>query len=160
MAYGKLQLSDEFSISVGKLPTLVGAELPFTEQNANIERGLLWWQEPGSSRGVQANYASGPLSIALSWNDGYYTNVWNTFSGLISYAIDGANTLGLRCVSHAGSRVAFPGNQISYPMYTYNSAPGDLWDCMSNTRRPQPWRPDQLRASAFWRAISSRRNGA
>ena len=93
VAYGKLQLTDSFSISAGKLPTLVGAELAFTPQNINIERGLLWWQEPITSRGVQANYASGPLSIALSWNDGFYTNVWNTGSGLISYAFNSANTL-------------------------------------------------------------------
>src|SRR3569832_2152289 len=93
VAYGKLQLTDSFSISAGKLPPLVGAELAFTPQNIKIERGLLWWQEPVSSRGVQANYSSGPLSIALSWNDGYYTNVWNTGSGLISYAFNSAYTL-------------------------------------------------------------------
>ena len=52
IAYLKLQFTDGFSIQAGKLPTLVGAELPTTVQNINIERGLLWFQEPLVSRGV------------------------------------------------------------------------------------------------------------
>lgn len=122
VAYAKFQLTDEFSIQAGKLPTLVGAELPFTTQNANIERGLLWWQEPIVSRGVQANYASGPLSISVSWNDGYYSNVWNTFSGLISYAINDANTLAFD-TSITPDRGLIDGHQIYDLMYTYNAAP-------------------------------------
>ena len=122
VAYGKFQLTDTFSVSAGKLPTLVGAELPFTMQNSNIERGLLWWQEPVVSRGVQPNYASGPLSIAVSWNDGFYSDVWNTFSGLISYAFDSSNTLAFDA-SITPDRNTVPGNQIYDLMYTYNSAP-------------------------------------
>ena len=122
VAFGKLQLTDSFSISAGKLPTLVGAELAFTPQNINIERGLLWWQEPVSSRGVQANYASGPLSIALSWNDGYYTDVWNTASGLVSYAFDGSNTLAFDA-SFTPDSGGVSGSQIYDLMYTYNAAP-------------------------------------
>jgi len=122
VAYGKLQLTDSFSISAGKLPTLVGAELAFTPQNINIERGLLWFQEPISSRGVQANYSSGPLSIALSWNDGFYTNVWNTGSGLISYAFNSANTLAFDA-SFTPDYGGISGNQIYDLMYTYNADP-------------------------------------
>ena len=122
VAYGKIQFDDSFSISAGKLPTLVGAELAFTPQNFNIERGLLWWQEPVSSVGVQANYASGPLSVAVSWNDGYYTGVWNSGSALVSYAIDGSNTLAFDAsvTANAGSVL---GNQIYDVMYTYSAAP-------------------------------------
>lgn len=122
VAYGKIQLSDEFSIEAGKLPTLVGAELAFTPQNINIERGLLWWQEPIVSRGVQLNYASGPLSISVSWNDGYYSNVWNSGSGLISYAIDSANTLAFD-VSETPDYGTTAGGQIYDLMYTYSNAP-------------------------------------
>jgi hypothetical protein len=122
VAYGKLQLTDSFSISAGKLPTLVGAEVAFTPQNINIERGLLWWQEPIWSRGVQANYSSGPLSIAVSWNDGYYTNVWNTGSGLISYAFNSANTLAFD-VSFTPDYSGTSGNQIYNLMYTYSADP-------------------------------------
>jgi hypothetical protein len=122
MAYGKIQLDDSFSIEAGKLPTLVGAELAFTPQNINIERGLLWWQEPLVSRGVQANYASGPLSVSLSWNDGSYTNIWNTGSGLISFAIDSSDTLAFDA-SVTAARNGYAGNQIYDLMYSYSADP-------------------------------------
>ena len=128
LAYGKIQLDDNFSIEAGKLPTLIGAELGFTTQNINIERGLLWNQEPLVSRGVQANYVDGPLSIALSWNDGSYTNVWNTGSGLISYAIDSSDTIAFDAEvvpdQHtSNNHVRNPGQQIYDLMYTYTSDP-------------------------------------
>ncbi len=63
--YVKLAPNDAFSIQVGKLPTLIGAEYGFTFQNMNIERGLLWNQEPIVSRGVQANYTMGPLALSV-----------------------------------------------------------------------------------------------
>ena len=74
-------LADSFSIEAGKLPTLIGDEYTFTFENMNIERGLLWNQEPAVSRGVQANYTAGPLTSRVSWNDGYYSNVYNWISG-------------------------------------------------------------------------------
>jgi hypothetical protein len=128
IAYGKIQFNDAFSISAGKLPTLVGTELGFTPQNLNIERGLLWYQEPLYSRGVQVNYASGPLSIAVSWNDGAYTNVWSSFSGLISYAIDSENTVAFDAsvtpdMTNHLYEDRRPGQQIYDLMYTYASGP-------------------------------------
>ncbi|MGN6516153.1 MAG: outer membrane beta-barrel protein, partial [Rhizomicrobium sp.] len=120
IAYLKLQLNDEFSIQAGKLPTLIGAELPTTVQNINIERGLLWFQEPLVSRGVQVNYASGPLSISLSWNDGLYSNVWNTFSGLISYSMGDAGTLAFDS-SITPARDFVPASQIYNLMYSVTS---------------------------------------
>lgn len=41
VAYGKVQITPEFSIQAGLLPTLVGAESTFSFQNMNISRGLL-----------------------------------------------------------------------------------------------------------------------
>ncbi len=43
-----------FSVEVGELPTLIGAEYTFSFENTNIERGLLWNQEtlPTSTRPV------------------------------------------------------------------------------------------------------------
>jgi hypothetical protein len=122
VAFAKLQLTDNFSISAGKLPTLVGAELAFTPQNFNIERGLLWWQEPVSSRGVQVNFASGPVSVALSWNDGFYSNVLNSGSGLVSFAIDESNTVAFDA-SITPDYSGVSGSQIYDVMYTFNSAP-------------------------------------
>ena len=96
VAYIKLQGDGDFadwSIQGGKLFTLTGDEYNFTFENMNIERGLLWNIEPAISRGVQVNYANGPLTLSLSWNDGYYSNVLNTLSGLVSYVFSPADTL-------------------------------------------------------------------
>lgn len=93
VAYAKAIVSQELSISAGALPTLIGAESTFTFQNMNVERGLLWNQEPAISRGVQVNYANGPLSAAISVNDGYYSGKYNWVAGTVSYAIDTANTV-------------------------------------------------------------------
>jgi hypothetical protein len=91
----KIAANDSLSILVGKLPTLIGNEYTFTFENMNIERGLLWNQEPALSRGVQVNYAGGPVSLALSWNDGFYSNRFNWISRSLGYTIDMANSVSL-----------------------------------------------------------------
>ncbi|MGT2492308.1 outer membrane beta-barrel protein [Cupriavidus basilensis] len=58
--------AENFSVMVGKLPTLIGAGARSQFQNMNIERGLLWNQENAVNRGVQVNYAAGPLTLAAS----------------------------------------------------------------------------------------------
>ena len=98
VAYVKLQGDGDFadwSIEGGKLPTLTGNEYNFTFEDMNIERGLLWNIEPAISRGVQVNYANGPVTLSLSWNDGYYSNVLNTLSGLASYVFSSVRYAGL-----------------------------------------------------------------
>ena len=131
LAYLKLQLSDTFSVEAGKLPTLFGAEYTFTTENMNIERGLLWNLEPAISRGIQANYASGPLSASVSLNDGYYSNKYNWVSGLVSYAFDAKNTLafagggnvGTSGTSTFATSPVLNNSEIYDLMYTYTSAP-------------------------------------
>ena len=91
--YLKLASSDNFSVEIGKLPTLIGAEYAFTFENMNIARGLLWAQEPTVSRGVQVNYNSGPFSLVLSLNDGFYSNRYNWISSSLGYTIDSANSV-------------------------------------------------------------------
>ena len=130
-AFVKVALADNFSIQAGKLPTLIGAEYSFTIENMNIERGLLWNQEPAVSRGVQVNYSSGPFSLSVSWNDGYYSDRFNWVSGLASYAIDSSNTIAIAGGANIGktdySTFATPffqnNSQILNLLYTYNSAP-------------------------------------
>lgn len=93
VAYVKIAPNSNFSFEAGQLPTLIGAELAFTYQNANIERGLLWNTEPLFSRGVQANFSSGPWSASVSWNDGYYSGDYTTLSGLVTYTFKNNDTL-------------------------------------------------------------------
>lgn len=131
IAYGKFVLTDEISLQVGKLPTLIGAEYAFTFQNMNIARGLLWAQEPLISRGIQGNYASGPFTFAVSFNDGFYSNNYNWVSGLASYALDKENTIAVagggsfKSVSRSSfvTPVAQNNSRIINVIYTYNSAP-------------------------------------
>lgn len=93
VAYLKIAPTDTFNIEAGKLPTLVGAEYTFTFENLNIERGLLWNEEPAISRGVQGNYTMGPLAFSLAFTDGAYTNRYNQLSGSVAYTINSANTV-------------------------------------------------------------------
>ncbi|MDB5450610.1 MAG: hypothetical protein JWQ52_1738 [Phenylobacterium sp.] len=93
VAFLKIAPSSSFNIMIGKLPTLIGAEYTFTFENMNIARGLLWNQEPAISRGVQANYSKGPLTISASINDGYYSNRYTTGSALVSYVLSPADTV-------------------------------------------------------------------
>ena len=67
----KLVPNAMFSIEAGALPTLIGGEYTFTFENMNIERGLLWGQEPAVSKGVQGNFTNGPIAISLAYTDGY-----------------------------------------------------------------------------------------
>jgi hypothetical protein len=92
-AYLKLAPRTDFSLLIGKLPTLIGAEYTFTFENLNIERGLLWNQENAVNRGVQVNYAKGKLSSSFSWNDGFYSNRYNWITGTAAYAFNAANSL-------------------------------------------------------------------
>jgi hypothetical protein len=131
VAYVKAVISPELSVMVGLLPTMVGAESTFTFQNINIERGLLWNQEPAISRGVQINYAHGPLSAAVSLNDGYYSGKLNWFSSTLSYAIDssnsisivGAGSLSRNDKSSTATPLVQNNSNIFNLIYSYNSGP-------------------------------------
>ncbi|MGH9355193.1 MAG: outer membrane beta-barrel protein, partial [Terriglobia bacterium] len=91
--YLKLAPKGNFSVEIGALPTLIGAEYTFTFENMNIERGLLWNQENAVNRGVQINDSIGHLSGSISWNDGFYSNRYTWLLGSLSYSINAANTL-------------------------------------------------------------------
>ena len=93
VAYVKIAPSSDFNVEVGKLFTLQGAENAFTFQNFNIERGLLWNQTATINRGIQANYAHGPLSVSLSLNDGFYSKKYNWLSGTIGYALSSKDSI-------------------------------------------------------------------
>ena len=130
-AYLKIAPTDSFSIIAGRLPSLIGAEQAFTFENMNIERGLLWAQEPTVSQGVQANYTVGPVAFSLSLNDGYYSNRYNWLSGAITWTIDKQNSLEFVAggnLGHTGtSTFATPlaqNNSAIYNLiYTYSNGP-------------------------------------
>ena len=140
----KLAPSDTFSLEVGKLPTLIGDEYTFTFENMNIERGLLWNQEPSVSRGIQANYIAGPVTLALSWNDGYYSNTYNWLSGSLAYTIDGANSVSLIGGGHFGrtthasfaTPLAQNNGEIYNLIYTHTAGPWTISPYLQYSRVP------------------------
>lgn len=115
--YVKLAPSDSFSVEVGKLPTLIGAEYTFSFENLNVERGLLWNQENAVNRGVQVNYTKGPLALSASWNDGMYSNkyAWAWLSA--TYTIDAADTL---AVIASGATRHTSESTLATPLYQNN----------------------------------------
>jgi hypothetical protein len=104
-----------FNVEVGELPTLVGAEYTFDFENMNIERGLLWNQENAITRGIQLNETYKKLTLAFSWNDGYFSNRYTSFSGSLAYAINAANTLTFVGAGNAGAYARTPANINVFP---------------------------------------------
>ncbi len=148
---------DNFSISAGKLPTLIGDEYTFTFENMNIQRGLLWNQEPAISDGVQANYSDGPLSLAISVNDGFYSQSLNWISGLASYGFNGgADTVAFVAGGNLGHNpVTLPfatpvinNGSIFNLIYTHTSGSWTIspyLQYISAPGRSDPWRPEGRR---------------
>ena len=100
--------SPDFSVEVGKLPTLIGAENVFTFQNFNIERGLLWNVEPVISRGVQLNSHLGPVRVSVSWNDGYSSNRYDWLDGDLVWSPAGGGSVEF----YAGGNLGQPGGEV------------------------------------------------
>jgi hypothetical protein len=142
VAYVKLQPTPEISVQIGKLPTLIGAEYTFTFQNMNIERGLLWNQEPAVSEGVQVNYSKGKITASVSLNDGFYSNRYNWLSGLVTYAFSAKDSLtfdgGASLSTYARSTPATPLLQnnggIFNVMYTHTDGPWSVTPYFQYTR--------------------------
>jgi hypothetical protein len=107
-----------FNVEVGELPTLIGAEYTFDFENMNIERGLLWNQENAINRGIQLNETYKKLTLALSWNDGFFSNRYTWLTGSLAYAINASNTLTFVGGGNAG---VYGKNTLATPLYLNNS---------------------------------------
>jgi hypothetical protein len=129
--YLKIAPTSNFSIMAGNLPTLFGQEYSFTFQNMNIERGLLWSQENIVNRGVQANYTLGPVTAALSWNNGFYSKSYTWVTGAVTWAVNSSNSVefvgggqvGFSHFSNFATPLLANNSQIYDLEYTYSSSP-------------------------------------
>jgi len=122
VAYAKL-VKGNFNIEIGSLPTIIGDEYTFTFENMNIERGLLWNQEPAISRGIQINDTYKKLTVAFSWNDGFYSDRYTSLSGSLAFAINAANTVTFAAGGNAGTyaRTNCPGTFVcATPIFQNN----------------------------------------
>lgn len=95
VAYGKFVINDAWSIQGGRMPTLIGSEAPFTFQNLNIQRGLLFNQENTINHGVQLNYSEGPISASFAGTDGFFSGDLTWFTGSVTYKLDDQNSVGV-----------------------------------------------------------------
>lgn len=123
VAFVKLVPNEMVSVMAGKLPTLIGPESPFTFQNFNIQRGLLFNQTNTVSRGVQANYSAGSVTVSAALTDGFYSDRFNWATGAVTWKIDDANTLYFNAGANLG-RTAF--QTIAAPLAQNNSSIYDL----------------------------------
>lgn len=107
IVFGKYVFNDNWSIQGGRMPTLIGSEAPFTFQNLNISRGLLFNQENVINQGVQVNWADGPWAASFAATDGFYSGEINWVTGAITYKLDAANTVGINGGTHFTSYTNF-----------------------------------------------------
>lgn len=77
--------ADNFSINIGNLFALGGAEGTFSYENTNIQRGLLWGQTNSVSRGVQTNFNKDAWSTSVAWTDGAYSGKYNWLAASVAY---------------------------------------------------------------------------
>jgi len=115
VGYAKL-VKGNFNVEIGSLPTLIGDEYTFTFQNMNIERGLLWGQEPAISRGIQINDTYKKLTLSFSWNDGFYSDRYTSLTGLLAYAVNAANTITFAAGGNAGNTYVRGGPANLFPV--------------------------------------------
>lgn len=87
IAYASIAPSEAWSLYIGKLFTLGGAEGTFSYENINIQRGLLWGQTNSVSEGAQLNYKGTSWSTSLAWTDGADSGTYNWLGLSVSYKL-------------------------------------------------------------------------
>lgn len=92
-AYVQYVPNARWTISAGKLPTLLGQENTFTFQNINIQRGLIWNMEPVVSNGIRVAYSNANFSAAMEYNDGFYSGTRRAVEGLLGWNPTPASSL-------------------------------------------------------------------
>lgn len=122
-AYVSIKPDPHWSLAIGKIPSMGGVEATFTYQNINIQRGLLWIQTNSISQGLQLNFADGPLTAAVTWNDGAYSGTYNWVGGQLGWQ---ANTWHSYAVSWTGALSANARNTPATPLLQNNSQIGNL----------------------------------
>lgn len=117
-AYVSLVPNRNWSLAIGKIPSMGGLEATFTFENPNIQRGLLWVQTNSVSRGMQLNFEEGMFSAAVTWNDGAYSGIYNWLGGLASLKPTDNSTY---TVSWTGAVSGNSTNTPTTPLLTNNS---------------------------------------
>jgi len=102
-AYIAIAPAPDFKLSAGQLPSLEGYESVFPWNNPSMLRTAANPPQNSNSKGIQLDYAHGPLSGSLMFSDGYDTNVFNYFTWLASAKFDANNEISIYGGTHFGS---------------------------------------------------------
>jgi hypothetical protein len=158
VVYGKIELTDEISIQGGKLPSLIGGERTFTFQNMNIEQGLLFGQSNNINKGVQISYDKGPLVVAASLNDGFYSDHLTWLIGSAIYKIDEADRINFsaganldRTAHESAVTPLLQNNSSIYNLgYTHKAGPWILAPYFQATHVPRDLKLGILEGASTW----------
>lgn len=160
VVYGKIKLTEEISLQGGKLPSLIGGERTFTFQNMNIEQGLLFGQSNNINKGVQISFDRGPLVMAASLNDGFYSDHLTWLIGSVIYKIDGANRVNFsaganldRTAHESAATPLLQNNSSIYNLgYTHKAGPWILSPYIQATHVPRDLKLGILQGASTWGA--------
>ncbi len=118
IAIATIAADQNWSLNIGNLFALGGAEGTFSYENINIQRGLLWGQTNSVSRGVQLNYVNDRWSSSVAWTDGAYSGKYNWVAFSAAYQTTARTAV---TVVWNGSLSANPTNTTGTPLLQNNS---------------------------------------
>src|SRR5260370_28588361 len=110
----------------------------------NIQGGVVGEEEKAVNKGVQGTYTIGPVALALSFNDGFDSGVWNWVTGSVAYTLDPANSfaffgggnVGSTNINTLRSPLLLNNSQFYNLIYTYNSHPSIIQPYFQATHFP------------------------
>ena len=73
VAYIDYSLTSSLTLSLGRLPTIIGYETFATALNDYIQRGRVWNFQPVVHHGIRLSYGAGNISATLGVNDGLFS---------------------------------------------------------------------------------------
>lgn len=132
IAYASIVPDENWSLYVGKLFALGGAEGTFSYENTNIQRGLLWSQTNSVSQGTQLNFQNDAWTSSLAWTDGADSGTYNWLGMSLGYK-PSANTqvtaiwngsLSGNAANSARTPLLTNNSQITNLLFAYK---GDYW---------------------------------
>ena len=109
-AYIQLK-TDSFEVEAGRILTNVGGEAPFTWQNVNIQRGLVWSAEPVFYNGVRVSADIENFSVYAGVNDRDTSDGKMALEAGISTSFDKVD---------AGLNILIPDSSDENPTRVYN----------------------------------------
>lgn len=158
VVYGKIKLTKEISIQVGNLSSLIGGERTFTFQNMNIEQGLLFGQSNNINKGIQFSYDKDPIVIAVSLNDGFYSDRLTWLIGSMVYKVDGTDRINFsaganldRTAHESAATPLLQNNSSIYNLgYTHKAGSWILAPYFQATQVPRDLKLGILEGASTW----------